>query len=208
MKFFNYDSPFWSFMSRIADLVILNLLWLLFCIPVFTIGASTAAMYRVTLNQVRGEGGSVVRSFWAAFKLNFKQGVLLFLILLIPTLLVIYELWLYLSGAVSQSLWMGVMFCFPALLVALIGAYIYPLLAQFDNTIKNTIKNACLLSIGNLPYSIVMAALNLSAPALFVFAPTFFLKTSIFWVLIGSALVAMLNSYLLRKIFKKYFGLD
>ena len=44
MKFFNYDSPFWSFMSRIADLVIVNILWLVFCIPVFTIGASTAAM--------------------------------------------------------------------------------------------------------------------------------------------------------------------
>ena len=100
MKFFNYDSPFWSFMSRVADLVILNLLWLLFCIPVFTIGASTAAMYRVTLNMVRGEGGGVVRSFWASFKLNFKQGVLLFLILLIPTLLVTYELWRR-SGAVD-----------------------------------------------------------------------------------------------------------
>ena len=75
MKFFNYDSPFWSFMSRIADLVIVNILWLVFCIPVFTIGASTAAMYRVTLNLVRGEGGGVVRSFWASFKLNFKQGV-------------------------------------------------------------------------------------------------------------------------------------
>ena len=208
MKFFNYDSPFWSFMSRIADLVILNLLWLIFCIPVFTIGASTTAMYRVTLNLVRGEGGGVVRSFWAAFKLNFKQGVLLFLILLIPTLLVIYELWMYLSGAAAQSLWMGVVFCFPAVLVSLICSYIYPLLAQFDNTIKNTLKNACLLSIDNLPYSVVMAALNLAAPALFFFATGFFLKTCIFWLLIGGALVAMLNSYLLRKIFKKYFELD
>lgn len=208
MKFFNYDSPFWSFMSRVADLVILNLLWLLFCIPVFTIGASTAAMYRVTLNMVRGEGGGVVRSFWASFKLNFKQGVLLFLILLIPTLLVTYELWLYLSGVVAQSIWMGVVFCLPALLVSLIGAYIYPLLAQFDNSIKNMLKNACLLAIGNLPYSVVMAALNLAAPAMFVFATAFFVKTSIFWILIGGALVAMLNSYLLRKIFKKYFDLD
>ena len=138
-------------MSRVADLVILNLLWLLFCIPVFTIGASTAAMYRVTLNMVRGEGGGVVRSFWASFKLNFKQGVLLFLILLIPTLLVIVEVEIYLSGVVAQSIWMGVVFCFPALLVSLIGAYIYPLLAQFDNSIKNMLKNACLLAIGNLP---------------------------------------------------------
>ena len=200
MKFFNYDSPFWSFMSRVADLVILNLLWLLFCIPVFTIGASTAAMYRVTLNMVRGEGGGVVRSFWASFKLNFKQGVLLFLILLIPTLLVIVEVEIYLSGVVAQSIWMGVVFCFPALLVSLIGAYIYPLLAQFDNSIKNMLKNACLLAIGNLPYSVVMAAL--------IFATSFFLRTCIFWLLIGGALIAMLNSYLLRKIFKKYFDLD
>ena len=190
MKFFNYDSPFWSFMSRVADLVILNLLWLLFCIPVFTIGASTAAMYRVTLNMVRGEGGGVVRSFW------------------IPTLLVTYELWLYLSGVVAQSIWMGVVFCFPALLVSLIGAYIYPLLAQFDNSIKNMLKNACLLAIGNLPYSVVMAALNLAVPALLLFATSFFLRTCIFWLLIGGALIAMLNSYLLRKIFKKYFDLD
>ena len=106
------------------------------------------------------------------------------------------------------SLWMGVVFCFPAVLVSLICSYIYPLLAQFDNTIKNTLKNACLLSIGNLPYSVVMAALNLAAPALFFFATGFFLKTCIFWLLIGGALVAMLNSYLLRKIFKKYFELD
>ena len=155
-----------------------------------------------------GEGGGVVRSFWASFKLNFKQGVLLFLILLIPTLLVIVEVEIYLSGAVAQSVWMGVIFCFPALLVSLIGAYIYPLLAQFDNTIKNTLKNAILLSIGNLPYSLVMAVLNLSAPLLLLFATSFFLRTCIFWILIGGSLVAMLNSYLLRKIFKKYFELD
>ena len=196
MKFFNYDSPFWSFMSRIADLVIVNILWLVFCIPVFTIGASTAAMYRVTLNLVRGEGGGVVRSFWAFQDFG------------IPTLLVIVEVEIYLSGAVAQSVWMGVIFCFPALLVSLVGAYIYPLLAQFDNTIKNTLKNAILLSIGNLPYSLVMAALNLSAPLLLLFATSFFLRTCIFWILIGGSLVAMLNSYLLRKIFKKYFELD
>ena len=78
MKFFNYDSPFWSFMSRIADLVIVNILWLVFCIPVFTIGASTAAMYRVTLNLVRGEGGGVVRSGTTHEKRNRPLGAVPF----------------------------------------------------------------------------------------------------------------------------------
>ena len=208
MKLFNYDSPFWSFMSRLADLIILSLLWIVFCIPVVTIGASTTAMYRVTLNMVRGEGSGVVRMFWDAFRLNLKQAVLIFLILLIPVLLVVYEFWMYLSGAVGQSMWLGLVFCCPSLILALVLAYVYPLLAQFDNSIKNTLKNACLLAIGSLPYSLVMAALNLLPVALFLFATSFFFRTAIFWVLIGGALVAFANSWLLRKVFKKNFGLD
>ena len=128
MKLFNYDSPFWSFMSRLADLIILNLLWIVFCIPVVTIGASTTAMYRVTLNMVRGEGSGVVRMFWDAFRLNLRQAVLIFLILLIPVLLVVYEFWMYLSGAVGQSMWLGLVFCCPSLILALVLAYVYPLL--------------------------------------------------------------------------------
>ena len=208
MKLFNYDSPFWSFMSRLADLIILNLLWIVFCIPVVTIGASTTAMYRVTLNMVRGEGSGVVRMFLDAFRLNLKQAVLIFLILLIPVLLVVYEFWMYLSGAVGQSMWLGLVFCCPSLILALVLAYVYPLLAQFDNSIRNTLKNACYLALGNLPFSLVMAVLNLAAPILFLCVPEIFMKSCIFWIVIGAALVATLNALLLRRIFKKYFDLD
>lgn len=136
MKLFNYDSPFWSFMSRLADLIILNLLWIVFCIPVVTIGASTTAMYRVTLNMVRGEGSGVVRMFWDAFRLNLKQAVLIFLILLIPVLLVVYEFWMYLSGAVGQSMWLGLVFCCPSLILALVLAYVYPCSRSLTTTSK------------------------------------------------------------------------
>ena len=149
-----------------------------------------------------------MRMFWNSFRLNFRQATLLFFILLIPTVLVCYELWLYLSGAVTQTLWTGVVFCLPAVLLTLISAYIYPLLAQFDNSIRNTLKNACYLAIGNLPVSLIMAALNLLAPILFLCLPEFFMKSCIFWVAIGAALVAAINSLLLRRIFKKYFNLD
>ena len=87
--------------------------------------------------------------------------------------------------------------------LALVLAYVYPLLAQFDNSIKNTLKNACLLAIGSLPYSLVMAALNLLPVALFLFATSFFFRTAIFWVLIGGALVAYLNMSILKPVFKK-----
>lgn len=208
MKLFNPDSPVMSFLSQVADLVILNILWLVFCLPVFTIGASTTAMYRVCLNILRGEGSGVVRTFWASFKLNFRQGVLIFLISLLPLALVIYELWVFLSGAVETTLWTGAMFCLPFLLVSMILAYVYPLLAQFDNSILNTLKNACLLAVSKLPYSLIMTALNLSAFLLFYFATSFFFQTAIFWLLIGGSLVAFINTVLLRKIFHQVFHLD
>ena len=155
-------------MSRIADLVIVNILWLVFCIPVFTIGASTAAMYRVTLNLVRGEGGGVVRSFWASFKLNFNQGVLLFLILLIPTLLVIVEVRGSICPVRWHSQWMGVIFCFPALLVSFDRRLYLSCWRSSTITIKNTLKNAILLSIGNLLFARDGGAESVrAAPALF-----------------------------------------
>ena len=208
MKLFNPDSRIMTFLSQLADLVIVNFLWMVFCLPVFTIGASTTAMYRVTLNIVRQEGGGVVKTFWAAFRLNFRQGVLIFLITLLPILLVAYELWLFFSGAVEQNLRTGVIFCFPALLVTLVLGYVYPLLAQFDNSIKNTLKNACLLAISQLPTSLLMGALNLSAFVVFFFATPFFLRTGIFWLAIGGSLVALINSYLLRRVFQKVFHLE
>lgn len=208
MKLFDYEAPFWRFMSRVADLVIVNAYWLICSLPVVTIGASTSALYCVTLHMARGEGGGVTKMFFSAFRQNLRQGLALFFILLLPVALVVYEVWLYVSGAVGQSLWMSVVFCMPAILVALITAYVYPLLAQFDNSVKNTLKNACLLAVGNLPFSIVMALLNLSAPLLFLFATSFFIRTCVFWLLLGGAVIALINSYLLRRVFHRAFGLD
>ena len=61
--FFNYDNPVWRFIGKLGDLVLLNLLWLVCCIPVFTAGAATTAVYYVTLKLVRDEDDSTIKSF-------------------------------------------------------------------------------------------------------------------------------------------------
>lgn len=66
--FFNYDNPVWRFIGKLGDLILLNILWIVCSIPVFTIGASTTAVYYVTLKLARDEGDSTIRSFSTPLK--------------------------------------------------------------------------------------------------------------------------------------------
>ena len=72
-SFFSMDSPFFSFMSRLADIVLLNLLYIICCLPVFTIGAATSALYYQVMKMSKNEESYVFRGFFKAFRENFKK---------------------------------------------------------------------------------------------------------------------------------------
>ena len=80
MKFFSTDSPLYRFLTRLWDMIKLNFLWLVFSLPVVTMGAATVAAYSVTLKMVDEREGYVGRQFIKAFKENWKQGIPLGLI--------------------------------------------------------------------------------------------------------------------------------
>ena len=90
---FNYDNPVWRFMGKFCDILLLNILWTLCSVPIVTIGASTTAVYYVTLKLVRDEEGPTVRSFFRSFKENFKQATVIWLILLVAGLLIGFDLY-------------------------------------------------------------------------------------------------------------------
>lgn len=207
-RLFNLDSPVMQFLTRLADLVILNVLWIVFSLPVVTIGASTTALYRAILTLMDGGGTSTILLFWQAFRREFKTATLLFLILLLPFLAVLFDLWLLLGGALELPAVLFGICLLPALLFFMTANYVFPLTAQFENTIKGTLKNAILLAIANLPTSIAVLVLSLLPVILFLFATEAFFKSCIVWFLIGFALVANCNTYLLRRVFRKYFPAD
>ena len=151
MRLFNPDSPLMQFLTRLADLVILNILWILFSLPIFTLGASTTALYRSVLTLIDGGGSSTVLLFWNAFRSNFKQSTLLFLVLFVPFALILMDLWLLLFSTLELPALMHGICLLPAILFFIALNYVYPLAAQFENTIGRTLKNALLLAIANLP---------------------------------------------------------
>lgn len=200
---FNLDNPFWQFLTRLADLLILNILWLIFCLPVFTIGASTTALYRSLLTLMGDGATSTIKLFWQSFRSNFKQSTILFLILLLPFLAVSFEVWMAVFSETISS-FLRFLCLFAGLLFGLAINYVYPLTAQFENTIGGTLKNAVILAITNLPKSILVLILSLLPVIVFFAAPEFLLRTLILWLAIGFALIAYCNTAILRRVFRKY----
>lgn len=192
-------------MGKIADLIILNLLCLVCCLPIVTAGASITAMFYVTLKMVRNEESYIVKSFFKSFKENFKQATIINLIMLVTALLLVLDLRIVnqLEGTVGQVL--HVIFIAFMLLYLMIFLYIYPVLSKFYNSIRNTFVNAFLMSIRHLPYTILMLVISAIPIAIWFIPNTSILSTILMlFIMLGFATIAYCNSNFFVKIFDNY----
>ena len=208
-RFFNMDNKFFSVMGRVADLIILNVVFLICCLPIVTIGASLTALHYVTLKMARNEESYIVRSFFKSFKQNFKQATIINLIMLAIGALLYLDLNIVsnMTGSMSKVLYVVLIaFGFMYLIVFL---YIYPVLAKFYNSIKNTFRNALLMAIRHLPYTILMAVITI-APASVLLIQSFRVQSTVLMLLVmmGFALEAFINGHFLVKIFDNYIPKD
>ena len=200
---FTPHSRFMRYLNRLADLMILNLLFLLTSIPIFTIGASLTALYSVCFRLGTDREGSTFRDYFAAFKENFRQATSLFLLLL---------LWLMGTGGAAviscfMAGWMHCLFVPFAVLfivVVLVASYVFPLLSRFENRTATTLKNAVLLSLGYLPRSIIIGAINLFPFVLLAVDLLTFLKAGFAWLIIWFSAAAYCNCLLLKRVFAPY----
>ena len=208
-RFFNMDNKFFTFMSRVADLIILNLLCIVCCIPVVTIGPSIAAMFYVTLKMVRNEESYIVRGFFKSFKQNLKQGIVINLIMLAAALLLYFDISICRSTPGTIGKVLMVLFMMILVVYLMIFLYIYPVLAKFYNTIKNTFTNAFLMSIRHLPYTVLMAVITIAPVSVFMIK-SFRVQSTVIMLLIlmGFALEAFINGHFLVKIFDNYIPAD
>lgn len=204
-RFFNMDNKFFVFMGKIADLCMLNLLCIICCIPIVTAGASLTALYYVTMKMVRNEEAYIFRSFFWSFKQNFKQATVINIIMLAAAALLYIDT--NIAGKMGQPAGkiLGMIFAAFTLLYVMILLYVYPLLAKFYNSVKNTFKNAILMAIRHLPYTILML-LICACPILILFIPSFQIQMSLIMlvILFGPAVIAYGNSHFFVRIFDKY----
>lgn len=208
MRFNWTDNVVMRALGKIGDMICLNVMWLICCIPIITIGASTTALYTVMLRMVKNEEGYIFRGFLKAFKSNFKQSTLIWLILLLLGIVWTVDFRVAgfipgMAGIVLRTLFLALGFILLSVMI-----YIFPLTARYENGIKATFKNALILTVAKLPYTFLMVAIVVAA----VFASLWSAFTLLFslplWLIIGGALIAWVNSYILRRVFVVFEGSD
>ncbi len=194
-----------QFLSKAADFMLISLMFVIFSLPVLTIGPSATAMYSVFIKRANGYEGSVISAFWKAFCENFKNAVIAELLLL-PMLLVsgLLIYWVYL-GAADNSLIMMIVCFLPGVLMLFALNYVFPLIAQFENTPQHTVKNAFILSIGHLPTSAAVTIINLVPMILAYVNIESFLKILPYFTLLGFGLTGWIDEKLLRRVFRQFF---
>ncbi|MCB7342187.1 MULTISPECIES: YesL family protein [Blautia] len=205
-RFFSMDNKFFTFMGKVADLFILNILCLICCIPIVTAGASITAMFYVTMKMVKNEESYIIKSFFKSFKQNFKQATVINLIMLVLAVILYVDMSIVKQMGQPLGQIMNIIFLAFSVLYVMVFLYIYPVLAKFYNSTRNTFINAVLMSVRHLPYTVLMAVICACPVLLVSFAPTFKVQATIILIclVIGGAVVAYCNSFFLVKIFENY----
>ena len=200
---FHYDSPLIKKLTLLANLAGLNILWLICCIPVFTIGAATTAMHTVLFRYLENKDDNVIHPFFKAFSENFKQATGLWMICLpVIVLLVIDALFLYGNHSGMLGL-LWIPFAIVTLVLSIVMTYTFPLLARYDSPIKQIIHNSLILFLMDLWKSLFVIILNFIPLAVLIFLPNFCLRTAFFWLCFGGSLFSYWNDRILLQIFNK-----
>lgn len=201
----NLESPLISGMTTIADLLLLNFLWLVTSLPIVTVGASTAALYRVAMDMHQQKGDRLLKRYFQAWKANWKQATAIW----IPSAAVLV---LFLAAFRSFETLDGILgapvklvLCFVTLVMILVNAYAYAYLGFFEDKVAVIVKNSLGAAVQKLPITALIALINLAPLILLVFSVDLFLILLIFWLLIGVALSAYGNAKMILRVFSQVF---
>lgn len=200
MKKLSTDNPFFDFMGNIGDLIVLNVLFVITSIPVISMGVSLTALYQVVLRRQRGESNYVVREYFQAFKEEWKQSTVLWGIFLLTGGILLFDVFYVENMGSILAVVIGCMIA----AWGFVFSYTFPLQARFQNTIKNTFKNALFLSVRHFPYTILAVGLN-SIPVICIVAGTFITMMAMpIYCFLGFSLTAKINSIFFDRIFRDF----
>lgn len=184
-KFFDADSGVMRALSKIFDMGLLTLIYLVFCIPVVTVGAATTSLYYVSAKVLRHNRSYVWREFWSSFRTNFVQSTIIWVISAVIAVLLIFNMQIVGAGAGasgSGGYLVGVYFAMLFILLC-VSCYIYPIISRFGTKLSQILRLSLYCAFRHFLHTLVMVAILAAMVALiylgmitniiliFIFAP-------------------------------------
>lgn len=199
MKFLDIDSPLMQGLSKIADLMILNVLTIVCCLPVITVGPALTALNYMALKMVRNEECYIVKGFFKSFKENFRQGIIIWLLFLLAAYVLVFD-YIVVRSEETQIAGIGqILVGVATIFVICTALYAFPLLAKFQNSIRVTLKNALLVSMMQFPKTVLMFVMYLIPMLVFIY----FFELIPFVLFFGLSVPAWVSAKLYNKFFQK-----
>lgn len=190
-------------LETFGNIFALNILFVVFSIPIFTIGASLTALYSMMLKMLRKEEGTIIKGFIQAFKSNFKKATLAWLIM-IAAFVVLVGQYIYINNFEGELVSFYMVFIvIECVVVAMVFPFLFPLIARFENSLWNTFKNAFLLSISNIGSWLKITIAWFAPIYISLHYPIVILSTWYLWLLILFGVIAYGTSFTIRKVFNK-----
>jgi uncharacterized membrane protein YesL len=197
------DNPIVLFLTNFFNLLTLNALFLISCIPLVTIGAALTALHSVVLQMLKDEDPSIWKSYWHAFRQNFRPATMLFAIVLAGGLFLGNDL--YIIYKVIDHSWMFLQVPVWILLFLVLALYFYgfPLLASYECSFRQLLKNVFLLAVGNFPTSLFLIVVHLLLLRFALHSSLFLTIVFSLLLFIGFAALACFCDLFLLRIFRK-----
>ncbi|WP_182169927.1 DUF624 domain-containing protein [Flaviflexus equikiangi] len=153
------DSKFYNGLVSVTDTIIVNVLLLIFSLPVVTAGAALAGAHAALLKQVREEGSSPAKAFWTGFRTSFARATIVWLLILLAFLVSAWEIWAIRRmdlGAAGTAA--TVVALTGVVLVVCFAIWFFPLISQSEKPLADVAKRSAILAIGYLPRTLVCLA--------------------------------------------------
>lgn len=202
MKKLSIDNPFFDFMGKIGDMALLNMLFLLFSLPVVTAGTSFLALYQSCDDMAEGKFISAFRNFTRAWKKNLKIGTKMWILVLLSGCLLIFDL-TFVGGMRrdAEGAWgiIAVGIGCLAVLWAIVFCYIFWVMLKGETQIKNIIKQSLYLAVRNFQYTVVMVVVNNIPVVCFLLGGDILAAVVPLYLTLGFGLTAFVNTFFLKK---------
>lgn len=188
---FSVEGKFYQFMDLFVDCILLSLLWLISSVPIFTLGASTAALYHTVEKVLNRQEGHMWQEFWKVFKRDFKQATLL----LFTGVLILAIVGM---GCVSACAYLlpehkwhipGIIFVVYAVLVAMWSQYWFPYVSKFEDTVPTILRNTMSMALRDFKWSIALLVILVAAVILWRYVPILFLFLPVGYMLIETRII-------------------